>query len=741
MKKIFVAVTLGCSLLAAALPPKEHHFEVLQRNGVPLIYKDGKAMHSRMFFANSSNMLIFFKNGKPELISSQIKHAKSQGIDMVSLAAWMIWPGSAEEKTQKKQLDIVMEHAIQANPDILIIPRLLFRPPASWYKKYPDAKTLFTDGSYGTLPNYEHPQFRPDLRKAIEATISHLEEKYGKHIAGYHLAGGMWSEWFYEVDTNRDPWPCWDKHTARSFRKWLKERYKTDEALQKAWKNPAVTLDSAAQPALAVMRDPNRGIHAPAEGLQPIDFGRFLSERTAAHLSEIAAETRQFVGKGRLLLAFYGYTFAWHDFKHGPATSGHYAQEAVLNSPDIDILCSPFGYHDRRLGGTVPAQAAAETIMKRGKIYLSEEDLPTHLTDATNDFPALRNNQLWKPRSAEETRKLLRRNLGIVYAKNYAIWWMDLHGTGWYNDPELWKEMEFFKKIEAKSLANPVPYEPEIGMIGDNNSMLHLFGAGSYSRLVTEGMIHMGSRIGHIGAPFGQYLQDDLLAGLFPKVKLAVFCNSFVLNKSQREAMRRYAGNHGCIWVYAPGFIDGDTGEFSVEKITEVTGFKVKPLKGKTFGMVAEPASAEFMKPYVLPVKYGMREDFDKQYKDNFYFSPVPEKDDIIIARYTSGEPAVVLRPNGKTPQLFSGSPVLPIALMRKMADLSGVHSYVSCGNVVNANENFIAVTSDRDGHITITPRKAGRYRDIVSGKIIGNGKSFNVPVKKGDTLILEEVK
>lgn len=740
-KTLLLTVLLGGLLTASALPPKEHSFEVRSKNGVPLLYQDGKAIHSRMFFANSGNMLWAFPNGKPELITDQIKLAKSKDINLISLAAWMIWPESAEEETQKKQLDMVMEHAIQANPDVFIIPRLLFRPPVSWYNKYPDAKTRFSDGSWGGLPNYEHPQFRPALKKAIEATITHLEEKYGKNIAGYHLAGGMWSEWFYEINPNTEPWPCYDEHTTRSFRTWLKERYKTDEALQKAWKNSAVTLDTAVQPAVEVMRDPNRGIHSPAEAAHPIDYGRFLSERTATHLAEIARDTREFVGKGRLLLAFFSYSFAWHDFKHGPATCGHYVQDAVLNSPDIDIICSPFGYHDRKLGGAVPAQAAAETIMKRGKIYLSEEDLPTHLTDATNEFPALRNNQNWKPKTVEETRKLLRRNLGITYGKNYAIWWMDLHGVGWYNDPELWKEMDYFKKIEAKSLANPVPYEPEIAMVADDNSMLHLFGAGSYSRLVTEGLVHMGSRIGHIGAPYGQYLQNDLLAGMFPKVKLAIFCMPFAMDKKQRKAMQNYAGKHACIWVYAPGFIDSDTGEFSAEKVTEVTGFKVKVLKGQSFGMVVDPQSAEFMKPYRMPEKYGMREDFDRGYKDNFYLSPIPEKGDIVIARYVSGEPAVVLRPNGKKPKLFSGSPVLAVAVMRKMADLAGVHSYASCGSVVNANDNFIAVTADYDADIDITPRKAARYRDIITGKEVGSGKHFRIPMKKGDTVILEEIK
>src|ERR1700722_6357861 len=107
------------------------------------------------------------------------------------------------------------------------------------------------------------PRYRRDAADQLTAIVTHLEEKFGDHVAGYHPVGQNTGEWFYE-DTWKHPLSGYSPSDLAAWRLWLKQRYGSDEALRKAWSDPAVSLEAAAAPTAAqrhaapagVFRDP-----------------------------------------------------------------------------------------------------------------------------------------------------------------------------------------------------------------------------------------------------------------------------------------------------------------------------------------------------------------------------------------------------------------------------------------------------------------------------------------------------
>ena len=149
---------------------------------------------------------------------------------------------------------------------------------------------------------------------------------------------------------------------------------------------------------------------------------------------------------------------------------------------------------------------------------------------------------------------------------------MDLGASGWFNDPGMWAQMKRLDALDAPLLAHPTPFRPEVAAVIDERSMRAVAAGGV---LVTgPGVYEARAQLGRMGAPYGQYLLDDVLAGRV-HAKLLVFLNAWNLSKADREGLLRAARGSARIWCYAPGWLD--EGHGSPEAMRELTGFELKP--------------------------------------------------------------------------------------------------------------------------------------------------------------------
>lgn len=657
-----------------------------------------------------------FTNLAPDVLPQQIKLAAAAGIDFVSFPLPLFWPKPGTEP-QWAGIDAACLAVLDANPQALLIPRINAYAPDWWFKDHPgEAMVWDKPGSQVSMFNVASPLYRAEEKKNLALLVAHLEEKFGPHMAGYHICGQNTGEWFY-YDTWSRQLNGYGERDLTAWREWLKNRYHTDAALQAAWKESGASPDSAAIPSPDARRAAPAGVFRDPATEQPvIDFGKFQQDSMADCICELAHAVREASHGRKLVLFFYGYLFELSGGHNGPATSGHYALRRVLDSPDIDILCSPISYFDRGPGGNAPSMTAAESIPLAGKMYLAEDDTATYLS--LGDFPG------WKEKvdTLEETNQELVRNTAQCALRNFATWWMDLGAEGWFNDPRMWAEMARLKALDQPLLDHPTPYRPEVAAVIDEESLLRVaYGA---EMTTATGISHARLALGRMGCPFGQYLLDDVAAGKVP-AKLYVFLNAWYLSPGDGQKLLQSTRGATRIWCYAPGYREGD--DNPVEAMGKLTGFRVKKMAG--IKALAQPTEAGKKLGFRTPV--GINKAIEPLFAVE---DATPEE---TLATYPDGSAAIAMRRTADGLSIFVGPPGLTPDLLRMAADQSRVHVFTHTNCNVYANGPFLVLHGSEDGPLTINTGSQAPVLDIMTGQNVGKGPLWSVTLKKGETRVL----
>ena len=651
----------------------------------------------------------------PGKFTSQIKLAAEAGVDFVSFPINFPWPepGKPEDWTT---VDAACEKVLQANPKALLLPRFGVDPQEAWRAAHPEDVMVWENGTSKHTAVVASPRYRKDASERIAALVSHLEQKYGDHMAGYHPCGQNTGEFFY-MDSWGEPLNGYAPGDTTYFRAWLRERYRTDAALQAAWANPQVTLDTAAVPTPAMRHAAPNGILRVGATERPlIDFVEFQQQTMADCVCDFAKAVRQASGGRKLVTFFYGYLFEFGAIGTGAGSSGHYGLRRVLNSPDVDLLCSPISYFDRGPGQSSPAMTAAESVALAGKMWLFEDDTATYLS--TGDCPGW----IERVKSLAETNTQLVRNVAEEATRNFGTWWMDLTATGWFNDPGMWAEMAKLKALDEPLLKTPTPFRPEVAAIIDERSMMRLASGGSV--VGNPGVYRVREPLGRMGAPYGQYLLDDVAAGKV-HARLNVFLTPWCLTAAQRQALATQTRGATNVWCYAPGYLDDDRP--SLDAMRELTGFAMK---------LVTPGKA-LATPTAAGIRLGLTKPFGVDGPVKPLFAAADATPAEVLATYPDGSGAVALRRTNAGASLFVGAPGLTSELLRLAAGVAGVHLFTETDCNVYANGPYVALHASQDGDIALDVGKAGAVKDLLSGEVLGAGPKLTLPMKKAETRVL----
>ncbi len=431
---------------------------------------------------------------------------------------------------------------------------------------------------------------------------------------------------------------------------------------------------------------------------------------------ELAQAARQASRGRKLVVFFYGYAFEFGTIRLGPSTCGHYALRRVLDCPDIDVLCSPIAYFDRGIGRSAPAMTAAESVALAGKMWLVEDDTRTYL--GSGGFPG----QYEGARDLPETQTMLRRNLAEQATRNFATWWMDLGMTGWFNDPRMWEVMRTFEPVDRLFLERPTAFRPEVAAVIDERAMLET--SASAWTVTQPGIYEVRRPLGRMGAPYGQYLLDDVLRGRV-RSKLYVFLNAWQLSASQRKALQRHTRGACRVWCYAPGVHDSD--RTSPEAMRKVTGFQL---------VQVSPPQA-WATPTSRGNELGLQAAFGVKGPVQPLFAAADATPEETLATYPDGAAAIALRRVAGGWSLFVGAPGLTSDLLRLAARKAGVHLYSQTDCNVYANGPIVTLHAAQDGPVTLDTGRSGRVYDALSGDLLGIGPSLTLPLKTGETRVL----
>jgi hypothetical protein len=636
--------------------------------------------------------------GPPDCFGAQIKLAAEVGVNFVSFPCPMPWPKPGVE-ADWSGADAACERVLRANPKALLLPRVGMNPPPWWREAHPDDVMQWEDGRRDHMV-VASPRYRRDAAERLAALVTHLEEKFGERVAGYHPCGQNTGEWFYE-DTWRRPLSGYAPADAAGWKEWLKKHGRADA--------PVPTADARHVAPAGVFRDP-------ATERTLVDWAEFQQEAMAECVCELARAVRKASRGRKLVVFFYGYVFEFAAVSTGPSVAGHYALRRALNCPDIDVLCSPISYFDRGLAESAPSMTAAESVALAKKMWLNEDDTHTYL--ATGTPPGSRDHVT----TLEDTNKQLVRNVAQEALRNFGTWWMDLGSSGWFNDAGMWAEMKRLRALDEPLLKKPTPFRLQVAAVIDERAMLRVAAGGT--SVTRPGIYEVRAPLGRIGAPYGQYLLDDALAGRV-KAKLHVFLSAWSLTAAERTKLLKVTRGSAKVWCYAPGWFDSE--QTSLEAMRQLTGFEMK---------VVSPAT-----PMATPTERGKLLGLEKPLGGKQPVKPLlaaaDAKPEEVLATYADGSAAVALRRTPGGPSLFVGAPGLTSELLRLVAREAGVHLFTETDCNVYASGRFLALHASQDGPVAVNVGKTNAVSDVLSGEPIAKGPRFTLPLKRGDTRVL----
>ena len=424
-----------------------------------------------------------------------------------------------------------------------------------------------------------------------------------------------------------------------------------------------------------------------------------------------AAAARRGAGATGWWRFFYGYLFEFRPLQWCAAAGTTRVDEVLART--TSAVCSPISFGPPKWLGTAPA--CPRQICRPGrKLWLNEDDTRTYLAHTT-DYGGVAD--------LAQTVAVLRRNTAQAALRGFGTWWMDLPGTGWFADADIWQEHRRLSALDAALLSRRGPYAPEVALIVDEDSLCHLTGG---SASVARPLIYDArAAAGRCGAPYGQYLLRDAAAGHVP-ARLQIHLASWAVPAAVCAALQQNRRpGVTTVWAYAPGGLA--TEDATAADPARLHGFRLCP---------ADPAQARST-PTAAGQALGITSPWGQTSPVRPLFTVELEPGDEVLATYADGTPALVVRRRPEGNEVFAGTPAWSSEVMRALCRLAGVHLYTETDASIWAAEGFVCVQAHDDGPLRLHTGTPGAVHDVLSGEAVGSGPVLGLPIRRGETRLL----
>ena len=664
------------------------------------------------------------------------------------------------------------EALLEVVPDAYIIPRIGMHPTNKWIEENPDECVRYSDGSSPAVhlftESYEKDipahyslasqKWREAAGEALKETWTELMKlPYADRIIGCFFAAGGTSEWYYMLPVFNDTKEISLGHSKafkREFVKYLREKYGTDENLQKHWKNPNATIENPPipdyekfffaekvdhlsavpnirmytnnPPPPAYTNGTNRGSFADFDkNIDVYDFLRVWNIASADSVLYFGRIIKELT-PDKLCGAFYGSQGCTNYIISGSCGG----TVKILESPYIDFLAAPGVYENRMQGGSEGQREVQDSFAMHNKIYIVEEDTRT-----------LAENRYFMDRcqiyDMTDSINVMKREFGRTICEDVQAWWFDqLIGGRRYKYPEIYDLISKQQAIAHEAYSQNREKKSEIALIFDEESMQSV----SFQTSRDTFELFRNYEMARIGAPVDQYYHNDMADPNMPSYKLYIFVNTYLLSAEEREIIKAKIKRDGAValWLYAPGFIEPMAEEkMSVEHMKALTGFDFEVIDERYDAVFrwngeAHEISSSFDKR-ALYGKFDRRRtmmlmstnDPISRYDTYLYpFFRVADKDARTLAyTLTTHEPAVSIKesPDGFT-SIYYASKCIKSEVVREIARFAGCHIYTESDEVLYANDNYVTLHCDSTGKKTLRFKEPCSPYEVYEKKYYGEG-------------------
>ena len=637
------------------------------------------------------------------------------------LEEWWLGPGKYDFSAVDRQLNFAL-----ANYPNAMLGLGIWCQPGLWYgRMYPERLSRDergkVPGNTSSVPSlsFSDPDWRADAKEALDALVRHCEKYFGPRMVLYNLLGGYTSEW--QGWTSQTPFfSDYSEGEARRFVAYAARQGRTVTGV------PSHDERVAAAPG-GIFRDPVRDWKA-------ILYDRYYNEEMAESVVALAAAAKAACRGDKLVGTYFGYLMEYSTMGYAVNAGGHNDLRALLDSPDVDFLCSPQSYRLRSLGGPNAEMKPFGSIREAGKLSLIEDDTRTNMTGVTNYDQTL---------NLEDTLAVLERNIATYLANGMPLWQVPLRGGNELDHPAI--RRIFLRALKAGQYLYAHPetdVRAEIAAVTDADSISYLAAVNArvrapetnaccynakgkfvdYDRWVLPVSGEMLSfqrwPLGRCGAPVDWLMLEDVprLAG---KYKLVILLGAYADTPKLRAALAALkAAGTKVLVVYGAGFIDPDKSGFSASAMNELLGMKID---------IAKPGS--------IKVGFPDGRTAGADYMTHPRFR-VADPGATVLAHYANDRKLVAAAM--KDNAVFYGGALLDANLVRKIAREAGVHIYNETEDNLTAGNGIVSIHCSRPGVKTVRFPKATDVVDLCTGEVLGrNVAEVRFPMKAFETRVL----
>ena len=649
----------------------------------------------------------------------------------VTIESSDFWVG--EGNTVFTTVDGKMRMVHRQHPQALLLVRLFVRAPGWWMAQHADQAAVTLDRAGEKYPRrWPSPSSQVWRKESAAAVAALLQHWRGTDIAdsvlGYAVLSMAAGEWCYGWGEAYDDYSV---PQQEGFRAWLKSRYGDDAGLQVAWKTEA-TLAQAEVPPLGLrLRQGKVGeLFDPAvEGTWVRDYLEYHSAAMAQAVLSLAGTVRH-EAPGALVGFPYGYhlTDGYHPASYH--NTGHRALAAVLASPDVDFLFSPYGYREREPGGYCLPLIPTGSLAAHNKLYYFEDDTRTAVSAPGSGYG--------RCDTVEQSAQVLWRNAACAVAESGNLWWMDWD-EGWYDDPQLWTAMQGMERMAQESVRHDRTRNAEMLVIFSDESHTYFR---ARERLVDPLLTRQVREVARVGAPFDTCLISDL--GRMRDYKLYIFADTIYLSEAERKLVRDKVLQPGktALWIYAPGLI-GEDG-LKIGNASSLTGMDLglDTTTACPLGLVIKDCSHPATRGMPPGLRFGSELNLspilwcaDPQATVLGQMVGTPISTETPVKWWSLWRPGLAVKQVNGANSVFCAVPELPSALVRSVARFAGVHIYDDEGDVLFASAGFLALHTAHGGERLIRLPRPAKVTDAMTGKVVGDRiKEFRVAVPAWET-------
>jgi len=641
-------------------------------------------------------------------------------------------------------LDEMAARIIDGDPDAWIIVRFSLRAPTSWFERHRQEYFVTDDNALSYVPT---PSLASDAfwEKAVQVSadlIKYVESRpWAEHVIGYanfHVTEGTHAPvhqgWLFD-------------HNPLMITKWrdfLRNKYRSDEALREAYGDPSLSISEMTIPddglretvpevsQLNYWQDAhsNRALRDYLELQMLLWHKRFRQsgeamdgavDRNVLFIHDCLKQTMQ----GWSNWGFFNHgtvreEFAWRlAYPETMSSSGHMAIAPLFDTPGFDGLITPHDYQARGIGGVYEPEGIVDSVVLRGKYFMSEMDTRTYLMNGKGIGRAVNDR---------EFAAITWRNLATSFTRGFNSYWMEF-GRGWFRNESIQKIINRQTEVINESIEWEHETVPGIAMIIDDTCALETNGDGNFLNEAVMSEWKMG--LSRCGVPRNIYLFDDLNLDNFPKHRVYYFPNLFRATDQKLQVLRQKVFRDGVVVVWGPGSGISDGERIGTESASKLTGFSFEILGVNSPRRILitnaeHPITSELREDTMIggPLSYGpVLLPTDGEPLGMAWTKGGYRQIGMAVKEYGKGAArsgkGISSRGSGDYASVFVTAVPLPADVWRNLCRFAGAHTYCNSNDILLADKSVVALHSAYSGRKSI--HLPGEYRvyDVITGKLL----------------------